>query len=175
MGFVIAKSDTFLFTFKHGDDMAYLLLYVDDIILCTSSDALRDKLISHLKTEFPMSDLGPLNYSWGIYVSRNLSYMILSQKKYAHEILERAGMGTYKPVATPVVTKMQSLVQIQVLLWRTQLSTTVWEVLYSTLHLLALTLHMRCTSYTDADWGGCPDTRRSTSGYCCFLGDNLIS
>jgi len=30
-------------------------------------------------------------------------------------------------------------------------------------------------SYTYADWGGCPNTRRSTSRYCVFLGDNLIS
>jgi hypothetical protein len=28
-------------------------------------------------------------------------------------------------------------------------------------------------AYSDADWVGCPDTRRSTSRYTVFLGDNL--
>ncbi|GKC61679.1 ribonuclease H-like domain-containing protein [Tanacetum coccineum] len=31
------------------------------------------------------------------------------------------------------------------------------------------------TAYIDADWAGYPVTRRSTSRYCVFLGDNILS
>jgi hypothetical protein len=41
--------------------------------------------------------------------------------------------------------------------------------------LLRCSASSELTVYTNADWAGCPDTRRSTSGYAVFLGTNLVS
>ncbi|KAH9693065.1 retrovirus-related pol polyprotein from transposon RE1 [Citrus sinensis] len=35
--------------------------------------------------------------------------------------------------------------------------------------------HLDLVAYTDADWASDPDDRRSISGYCVFLGDNLVA
>nr|GEZ16784.1 ribonuclease H-like domain-containing protein [Tanacetum cinerariifolium] len=72
-----------------GDDTAFLLLYVDDIVLIASSDRLLQQIIASLHCEFSMTDLGALNYFLGISVMRDSSCMFLSQRKYAMEILER--------------------------------------------------------------------------------------
>ena len=30
-------------------------------------------------------------------------------------------------------------------------------------------------AYSDTDWAGCLDTHCSTSGFCIFLGDNMVT
>nr|GEY67289.1 copia protein [Tanacetum cinerariifolium]GEY68239.1 copia protein [Tanacetum cinerariifolium] len=66
VGFQHSKTDSSLFIYHRGVDTAYLLLYVDDIILTASFSGLLQCIISLLKGEFAMTDLGPLNYFLGI-------------------------------------------------------------------------------------------------------------
>jgi histone deacetylase 1/2 len=217
IGFTNSKSDNSLFIYQNGSDMAYLLLYVDDIILTASTDDLRKSLMASLSSEFAMKDLGHLNDFLGIRVTRHKGGLFLSQRKYAEEIIERAGMRSCKSTQTPVdtkpkigakigtpyedPTKYRSLAgALQYLTFtRPDISYAVQQICLHMHdprdeHMNALKRIIRyiqgtirfglhlfpssiddLVSYTDADWGGCPDTRRSTSGYCVYLGDNLIS
>jgi hypothetical protein len=102
LGFIEAKSDTSLFIFRHGSDMVYLLLYVDDIILTASSTELLRRTISALQWEFIMKDLGPLQNFLGITVERRPDGLFLHQRTYTLDILKHVVMAYYKPCTTPV-------------------------------------------------------------------------
>ena len=62
--------------------MAYILLYVDDIILTASFDAIRKSIISLLSSEFAMKDQGSLSYFLGIAVTHHACSLFLSQLKW---------------------------------------------------------------------------------------------
>jgi hypothetical protein len=212
-----AKSDTSLFIYQHGHDTIYLLLYVDNIVLTSSSDSLLQWVITALQQEFSMTDLGPLHHFLGLTVTRHPDGFHLSQRQYILEVLERAGMTDCKPCSTPVDTsgklsgtEGQSVTDpthyqglagaLQYLTFtRPDISYVVQQVclhmhdprephymlikrILRYLHgTLDHGLHLRPTdvstlvAYSNADWVGCPDTRRSTSGFAVFLGDNLVS
>ncbi|GKB09310.1 ribonuclease H-like domain-containing protein [Tanacetum coccineum] len=87
-----------------GSQVAYLFIYVDDIILTASSSVLLWQIIDSLHKEFDMTDLGALNYFLGISVVRHSTGLFLSQKKYALQLLERAHMVNCNPSRTPVDT-----------------------------------------------------------------------
>ena len=105
LGFMNSKSDSSLFIFHRDSEVAYLLLYVDDIILTCSFDTLRQKVNKLLSSEFAMKDLGSLSYFLGIAITRTLDTMFLCQQKYAREILARADMSSCKATSTPVDAK----------------------------------------------------------------------
>jgi hypothetical protein len=70
LGFVEAKSDTSLFIYRRGADTAYLLLYVDDIILTALSPELLQHTTTALQQQFTIKDLGPLHHFLGISIEQ---------------------------------------------------------------------------------------------------------
>jgi hypothetical protein len=104
LGFLESKADTSLFVLRRGSDTAYLLLYVDDIVLTASSMGLLHRIITALQTEFSMKDLGQLHHFLGMHVQRRPDGFLLSQHQYMLDILARAGMTACKPCTTPVDT-----------------------------------------------------------------------
>jgi len=80
LGFVEAKSDTSLFIYHHGTKTAYLLIYVDDIVLRASSESLLYRIIASLHQEFAMKDLGVLYHFLGVTVEPHPAGLLLHQR-----------------------------------------------------------------------------------------------
>ncbi|XP_019242504.1 PREDICTED: uncharacterized protein LOC109222629 [Nicotiana attenuata] len=130
-----------------------------------------NKLLAH---EFEIKDLGKLQYFIGIEVARSKRGIFISQRKYILDLLKETGMTGCKLAESPIESnhKLQSGVRESVDKKRYQrlLSFTFWKCLLFSKHD-----HLQIEAFTDADWAGSLDDRRSTSGYCTLVGGNLIT
>jgi hypothetical protein len=72
----------------------YVLAYVDDLIIVSSSDPATTHLLAQLDSEFAIKDLGKLRYFLGIEVHSNPQGLVLSQQKYIQELLKKTHMET---------------------------------------------------------------------------------
>jgi histone deacetylase 1/2 len=77
---------------------------VGDIIVASSSQQATTALLRDLEKDFALKDLGELHYFLGIEVKRPKDGIVLSQERYATDILERVNMSNCKPINTPMAT-----------------------------------------------------------------------
>ena len=175
---------------------------------------------SDLRAEFSVKDLGVLHYFLGIEVhSPSSGSLVLRQRKYALELVARAGMLKCSPATTPmssserlcsvdgdplsveeatqyrsIVGGLQyltvtlpdlSFVVNKVCQYLHEPRTPHWSAVKRILRYVHFTvdsgLRFRSSSstllsaFSDADWAGNMDDRRSTGGYAIFYGGNLIA
>lgn len=81
-----------MFFFNKGKCDIFVLVYVDDIIVASSSREATAVSLKNLEKEFALKDLGDLHYFPGIQVDHGKESLRLTPKIYAAEILQRVGM-----------------------------------------------------------------------------------
>ena len=103
MEFAKCEPDHCVYVKQEGDDMIFVVLYVDDLIIASSNDELMKSTKSALSDRFEMTDLGELKYFLGMEIKQNLAAgeVSLRQSKFAQTILTKFGMQDSKPVKTP--------------------------------------------------------------------------
>ena len=100
-GFSRSKNDPTLYIKHTEDDIIIVIVYVDNLIVTSSSDALISDIKFQLKHKFQMIDLGILHYFFGMQIWQTPKGIFLSQSKYAHDLLEKFKMNDSNHVSIP--------------------------------------------------------------------------
>ncbi|GKV01575.1 hypothetical protein SLEP1_g14122 [Rubroshorea leprosula] len=101
-GFTSSPYDTALFIRKTNHGMVVLLLYVDDMISTGDDISSIHDLKQFLSHKFEMKDLGVLSFFLGLEFTSSDDGYLLSQTKYASDLISKAGLTNSKTASTPL-------------------------------------------------------------------------
>nr|GEV61789.1 hypothetical protein [Tanacetum cinerariifolium] len=178
--------DPTLFTRRFNDDILVVQVYVDDIIFGSTDPRYATLFFDLMKSHFEMSMMGEMTFFLSLQVNQSPSGIFINQSKYAHEIYKKYGLNTSDIVGTPMDIKDKLDLE--------QIGTPVDAMKYrsmigSLIPYVKQTGHCTCylclwymkdygfelTGFLNADYAGCKDTFKSTSGGAQFLGEKLVS
>ena len=103
IGFVSSQVDPSLFTYHRDSTHAFLLVYIDDILVTSNVWSFIDELISNLQLDFPMKDLRQLSYFLGIEATHDSFGLHLRQTRYIIDLLDRFNLIGIRPYRAPCV------------------------------------------------------------------------
>jgi len=104
-GFIQTYGEACIYKKVSGSSVAFLILYVDDILLMGSDIELLESIKAYLNKSFSMKDLGEAAYILGIKIYRDRSRRLigLSQSTYLDKILKKFNMDQSKKGFLPVL------------------------------------------------------------------------
>ena len=101
-GFIQSKSDYSLFIKRSANQITIAAVYVDDIVLTSTDPSSIKALKQHLHSIFSIKDLGHLHFFLGMEVTKTTQGFVLSQSKFAKELLAFSGFDLKKTSPTPL-------------------------------------------------------------------------
>ena len=102
LGFNPLWSDPCAYVRKHRDHLEVITVWVDNLLLFTTSDDLMKKMKEEIQSEWEVTDLGEPAKIVGIEIKRNNDSITITQEKYIDTILKREGMDDANPVSMPM-------------------------------------------------------------------------
>ncbi|GKE17700.1 retrovirus-related pol polyprotein from transposon TNT 1-94 [Tanacetum coccineum] len=177
--------DPTLFIRRFDNDILVVHVYVDDIIFGFTHPRYTQLFFDLMKIRFEMSMIGEMTFFLGLQVNQSPCGIFINQSNYVLEILKKYGMESCDLVGTPMeikdklhldqngslvdATKYRSMIGALMYLSSSRpdigtVNTGLWYTKDSGFEL---------TRFLDADYAGCKDTFKSTSGGAQFLCEKL--
>ncbi|GJP44813.1 hypothetical protein CLOM_g4226 [Closterium sp. NIES-68] len=103
IGFTPSTADQSLFMLGEGEQRSFMVVYVDDILIFSTSSDLVKEVMLKLQDKFKCKTLGDVNYYLGLHIERDVEkrWMRVHQKKYLEALAANFGKGEGH-VATPL-------------------------------------------------------------------------
>jgi transposase InsO family protein len=106
MGYLRCISEHGVYVKSGGGDVVILCLYVDDLLVTGNNEAKVTEFKKKMMNIFEMTDLGEISYFLGIEFQSTSDGVLLSQKKYASDILKRFNLQHCNSAQTPAEARL---------------------------------------------------------------------
>ncbi|CAM8905663.1 unnamed protein product [Rhodiola kirilowii] len=178
MGYTRGGIDKTMFVRKDNKHFIIAQIYVDDIVFGSNSQKMVDEFVAQMQSEFQMSIVGEMNYFLGLQVVQSKEGIFLTQAKYARNLVKKFGLDKATHKRTPAATHVK--------ITKDNAGDSIDQTLYRIKRIIKYVSgtsdyglwYTRDTSgcivgYSDADWAGNIEDRKSTSaeymaaGSCC--------
>ncbi|GJF00142.1 hypothetical protein PsYK624_164210 [Phanerochaete sordida] len=103
-GFIRLKSDPSLYLSRRGNIRIIVPVFIDDITIASNDAAEADRFVQELSKVYKLRDLGDTSSLLGISITRDRPNrrIMLSQRQYIIDMLERYGFDSCASVQTPM-------------------------------------------------------------------------